>query len=436
MTICFVTDGTPGQVGGIATFNKNSSRILSEAGHHVIMLYVNYENNETDQVLSDGLITTVLLGKTYHAEYKNWKNYFRPGGFNAPNWIAIGMAVREWMLANHTKYGIDIIEVSDYGGAGIFLFDADLPPVVITGHGSLLQFSPYNFTGTDDNATVVQELESLSYRYADAIITHSPVNKNNLEQRFKETPVELAIMPWINEHAATATATENGPMLTVGGLQPVKGVYEICEALEILRQKNITYPLHWIGGDTWLAPQYGQMSVYLADKYPGTWQHTFNWKKELPQAETQYEIEAASLVIIPSLFETFNYVALEAAACKKPLLITDHTGAVAHFTHGKDAWIIPAGDAKALADAIVYLQEQPALRKELGEQAFRTVQQQFTTTAIAESRLKVYKKIINKRKQKDKGLHPALQFLNRYHTFPRKWCYITRSILKKLSGGK
>jgi glycosyltransferase involved in cell wall biosynthesis len=243
-------------------------------------------------------------------------------------------------------------------------------------------------------------------------------------------------MPWLNEKDESPVAAGNGAMLIVGGLQPVKGVYEICEALEILRKKNRMYLLHWIGGDTWLAPRYGQMSAYLAGKYPEAWQHIFIWKKEMPPAETQQEIEAASLVIIPSLFETFNYVALEAAARKKALLITDNTGAAGHFTHGKNAWIIPAGDAKALAEAILYLQEQPALRKEMGEAAAGMVKQQFTSTAIAESRLKVYQKVIDNRKKNDKGLHPALQFLNRYHTFPRKWYYITRSILKKLSGRK
>lgn len=436
MTICFVTDGYPGQTGGIATFNQNVSSLLTAAGHQVIILTADYENSGPARIATEGLITRVSLGESYQRIYRDWAPYFRAGGFNAPNWIAIGMAAREWLVDHHKTYEIDVIEAADYGGAGIFLCDAGLPPLLITGHGSLSQFSPYNYTGNDANARVVQQLEALSCQHADAVISHSPVNSTALEKQFREANIRLALMPWTSEYTEETTATETGNMLTVGGLQPVKGVYDIFEALQLLHERNISFPFQWIGGDTWLAPHYRQMSKYLARKFPETWQQHFNWLNEMSPAATRTEMNKAALVIIPSLFETFNYVALEAASHKKAILVTAATGAAAYFTHGKNAWIIPPGNAAALAEAMTVLMENPDLRRELGENAGQMVKQLFTPNAIVESRISIYREVISNRKQQAVGLHPSLHFLGRYRSIPRKWYYISKGILKKLTGRK
>lgn len=431
MTICFVTDGRPGQVGGIAAFNRYAAAAFTDAGHSVLLLCVN--SSAKEEVIKEGLITTVVTGKNYTAHYNKWKDHFRPGGFDAPNWIATGMCARDWLLSNHAIYQIDIIEVSDYGGIGIFLCDAMLPPVIITGHGSLSQFSPFNYTGNDANARVVQQLETLSYQHAAAVIVHSRLNKENLQQRFPAIAVKEALISWVHT-SDTITETENGTLLTVGGLQPVKGVYPLMDAMQILVKRKKIYPVHWIGGDTWLAKNYGSVAQDLARKYPGIWQQSFQWQQEMPYAEVQRALSMASLIVIPALFETFNYVALEAAALQKAILITEGTGAAAFLEHGHSAWIIPSNDPEALAAAAEYLMENPGLRKELGANADKAIRKQFTPDQIVLSRLNVYRNISGKERGLQNGLHPSLKFLERYRTLPRKLYYCTRRILKKIAG--
>jgi glycosyltransferase involved in cell wall biosynthesis len=433
MTICIATDGFSPQVGGIATFNKHLVAALLSAGHTVIVLYIDYDSNDEDRIMADGQFTKVVLRRTYTQYYKKWQPYFRPGGFNAPNWIAIGMAMREWILANQRLYNIDIIEVSDYGGAGIFLCDAALPPVVITGHGSLLQFSKYNFTGNEDSTEVIQQLERLSYVHADAVIAHSPANKEYLNSLCKRE-IAFSLMPWINEMGLIQKPVQDYKLVVVGGLQPVKGVYEMAAAMEILQRKEAAFTVYWIGGDTWLAPGYQKMSSYLQHKYPFVWQQNFIWKNEQSYLETQNDIAAAALVIIPAQFETFNYVALEAALQKKAMVITDKTGSAFHFTHGRDAWIIPANNADALADAILYLGDHPERCRQLGEKAYDTVHRIFLTQKIVTERSVIYRQTIQNRKNTVPGLRKELSFLDNYHTSLRKYYYCTRQFLKKITG--
>lgn len=433
MTVCIATDGFPPQTGGIATFNEHLASLLLGAGHRVVVLYTDYDTTGEDWVQTEGNLTLVRLRDTYHKHYNGWKRYFRPGGFDAPNWIAIGSGMQEWLLRHHREYGIEVVEASDYGGAGIFLCHPDLPPTVITGHGSLVQFAPYNNIIAGDSSNVIQKLESLSYQYAAAVISHSHVNAKDLEQR-SQREISRALSPWHWQGQEYPAVSWQGSVMAAGGLQPVKGVSVTAAAMEKLSAIDPSLRLTWFGGDTWLAPGYGKMSDWLAKQYPNVWQKNFIWQDSVPHEELLRKMADASLVIVPALFETFNYVALEAAAMGKPLLLTRTTGAAEYFTHGKDAWIIEPDDASALAEAIQYLQNDEAKRIELGQNAALRIRELFRPEDIVAQRIEIYKKSKAQRRPLAEGLMPYPSFLRSYRTAARKYYYCIRRQLKKLAG--
>jgi glycosyltransferase involved in cell wall biosynthesis len=394
MTIAICTSNYASEVGGIATFNQHLSFILSRAGHHVIVLYPDHKSSEEeDSVIVKGLITEVCLKRSYTFLKKEWQSYFTPGGFDAPGWIALGLAMRQWLLENQLSRKIDVLEVSDYGGIGIFLCHKDLPPVVVTGHGSLLQYSRYNYARKDDHYKTITRLEELSFQKADAIIAHSPLNEADLEQLFGRE-IDFTDMPWEDNSSSIQEDGIIGEMVVVGGMQPIKGVYVMAEAMCLLKQAAPSIRVRWIGGDTWLAPGQEQMSTYLNNKYPQCWQSNLHWTGALNPMATKQAIARASLVIIPSVFETYNYVALEAAAMGKAIIISEGAGASWLFTHEQDAWIIPADDHQKLAEAIVLLSEQPVLCRKIGANAKAMLKDMFDEQSSVEDRIMIYKKAI------------------------------------------
>ena len=435
MTICIATDGFPPQVGGIATFNQHLVNLLTGAGHKVVVLYIGYtaRDQEEDLIIREGNLVRVVLQKTYFKFIREWKPYFKPGGFDAPNWIAIGLSMREWLQNNHKQYEIDIIEASDYGGCGVFLVDKDIPPVVVTGHGSLLQFSRHNYTKIDDHFKVVAKLEELSFVHADAVIAHSHLNQRDLETLFKRD-ISLATIPWSFPPNPDEKVVSNDQLLVIGGLQPIKGIYDTAKAMQELRSKSPGTRLTWIGNDTWLAPGQQQMSVYLQKTYPDIWQQNLSWKNTQDFAHTQMQIAGAALIIIPSCFETFNYVALEAAYYKKPILATSGTGASAYFKHGHDAWVIPPNDPGALASAIIYLSENPELKIQLGANAYTTLVQKFTAVKMLEERMHIYETAIINRSHRSIDDSHSYSFVTHYRHSFRKYYYCMRQWIKKLIG--
>ena len=83
-------------------------------------------------------------------------------------------------------------------------------------------------------------------------------------------------------------------------------------------------------------------------------------------------VSAFDLSVFPSLWEGTPLTVFEALAMGKAILATDADGLLDVLTDDRDAMIVPKRNARALADGIVRLIDDPALRARLGAEAART----------------------------------------------------------------
>lgn len=83
-------------------------------------------------------------------------------------------------------------------------------------------------------------------------------------------------------------------------------------------------------------------------------------------------VSAFDLTVFPSLWEGTPLTVFEALAMGKPILATDADGLLDVLTDDLDAMIVPKRNSRALADGIVRLVDDPALRSRLGAEAVRT----------------------------------------------------------------
>lgn len=79
----------------------------------------------------------------------------------------------------------------------------------------------------------------------------------------------------------------------------------------------------------------------------------------------------AAVFVLPSIQDGFGLVVLEAMACGRPVVITDAVGAKDVVQDGYDGFVLPAGDAKSIADALQYLYENPREARRMGARARR-----------------------------------------------------------------
>jgi glycosyltransferase involved in cell wall biosynthesis len=99
---------------------------------------------------------------------------------------------------------------------------------------------------------------------------------------------------------------------------------------------------------------------------------------------------SVDIVVLPSYREGLPRTLVEAAACGLPLITTDVPGCREVVSDGVDGLLVPVRNSDALAQAIVRLQDHPALARQLGEAARRKARTQFDESIVIQSTMAVY----------------------------------------------
>ena len=99
------------------------------------------------------------------------------------------------------------------------------------------------------------------------------------------------------------------------------------------------------------------------------------------------------MVIMPSHYESFGMVALEAMACGKPVIASE-VGGLAHLVRdGVTGLHVPNGDPVKLAKAIAQLAQDHELRERMGRAA-HLYAQQYSWECIADKMQTLYGKAL------------------------------------------
>lgn len=105
---------------------------------------------------------------------------------------------------------------------------------------------------------------------------------------------------------------------------------------------------------------------------------------------------ASDVFVLPSWSEALPTVLIEAGAASLPVVATDVGGAAEIVEEGDTGFLVPAGDVDQLADHLLKLLEDPALAKQMGEQARKHVVAHFSLTRQAQQTSALFERILEK----------------------------------------
>lgn len=186
-------------------------------------------------------------------------------------------------------------------------------------------------------------------------------------------------------------------ILFVGRIEPLKGLDTLIKAVACLRVKDLAEPVHLavIGGDPEAAPE--EMSVEMAriqkmcDDLTVGKMVAFLGKRS--QDTLPYYYSAAEVVVMPSHYESFGMVALEAMACGTPVIASQVGGLAFLVQDGVTGYHVPDEDDEALCGKLTALLGDASLRRTLGQNAAEYAQK-YSWEKIAPQIVGVYNDVI------------------------------------------
>ena len=186
-------------------------------------------------------------------------------------------------------------------------------------------------------------------------------------------------------------------ILFVGRIEPLKGLDTLIKAVACLRVKDLPEPVHLavIGGNPDAAPE--EMSAEMVhiqrmcDELTVGKMVAFLGKRS--QDTLPYYYSAAEVVVMPSHYESFGMVALEAMACGTPVIASQVGGLAFLVQDGVTGYHVPDEDDEALCGKLSALLGDISLRKRLGKNAAEYAQS-YAWPKIAAQLVEIYSDVI------------------------------------------
>jgi D-inositol-3-phosphate glycosyltransferase len=227
-------------------------------------------------------------------------------------------------------------------------------------------------------------------QYADRLVVATPAEQSQLEFLYRtDTRKMVTIPPGVDTShfypipddeakAVIGVPPKDRLLLFVGRIEPLKGIDTLIRAMAYVHENGLLtdcpdcpHYLAVIGGDPNLSNQdmSGEMARLknLCEELGIGDTVIFLGKRS--QDSLPYYYSAAEVVIVPSHYESFGMVALEAMACGTPVVASQVGGLAFLVQDGVTGYVVPDGDPAALGDRLAQLILNSDLRQKLGEQA-------------------------------------------------------------------
>ncbi|GJQ52760.1 MAG: glycosyl transferase family 1 [Anaerolineaceae bacterium] len=184
-------------------------------------------------------------------------------------------------------------------------------------------------------------------------------------------------------------------ILFVGRIEPLKGVDTLIEAMSCLHKKEArSVHLAIIGGDPSASPEKMNVEMARLKKLCETLglDQSVVFLGARDQDKLPYYYSAAEVAVMPSHYESFGMVALEAMACGTPVIASEVGGLAYLVRDGETGFTIPAEEPEMLCEKLSWLLNDEALRRKMSAQA-AAYAQDYAWERIAKRIVDVYEEL-------------------------------------------
>jgi len=195
--------------------------------------------------------------------------------------------------------------------------------------------------------------------------------------------------PDVRDEAPVDRASLNTPagapvLLALSRLHKKKGLDTLMQAAKLLPDVYV-----WLAGE---GPLRGELEKLMRKWGMEDRVRFLGWRTDRGAL-----LRAADVCVLPSRYEPFGTVILEAWAAGTPLVAASSAGPAAHVIDGKNGLLVPIDDHKALAEALGRAVHDEPLRRRLIAEGHDTYSMSYTRKAVTEKMIALYQKLIETR---------------------------------------
>jgi len=376
--------------GGMSVYVRELSRELGRRGH-MVDIYTRRSQNAHDRVVElhkNVRLIHLRLGENQYLSkaemYPHLEGFFRE--------------LEQFRSANHLEY--DLIH-SHYwlsGMLGIWAQETWKRPHVVMFHSLGAVKNHTGIGGPEPEIRIATENAVL--KACNRIFAPTQREKERLINFYGASPDKIGVVPCgvdleffypMDREAARRQLgfnPDDALALFVGRFDSMKGLDRLIAAMRYLKHRR-HLRLIVVGGDGLHTPE-GQRLLGLARTFGVEDSIAFIGRIEQKNLPAYYN--AADVMVMPSHYESFGLVSLEALACGIPVVATPVGVMDTIIKEGQNGQLVGNGDAQLLAKAI---DKVTLLSPALSADAIRQTVQVFGWPTIASAIIKEYEAVLS-----------------------------------------
>lgn len=228
----------------------------------------------------------------------------------------------------------------------------------------------------EQESEIRSNVERTVMECADGLVVSTETEKDDLVRLYQASGNKVKVVPAgvdlelfyprdKNEAKQKLGIQENRVILYVGRIEPLKGIDILVEAVSLLEDPADTR-LVIVGGSLEDDAELGKLKA-LSERLGIQEKVTFTGS--VPQDMLPDFYSAADAFVLPSYYESFGLVALEAMACGTPVVVSRVGGLKTFIKQGETGYLIPWRCPEPFAQRLDMLLANPALKESMGRAA-------------------------------------------------------------------
>jgi glycosyltransferase involved in cell wall biosynthesis len=378
--------------GGIGTYIANIARLMADQGETVHLIAQRWEGApNAREVAHDGRLVIHRIGQNdlpptdragqaprLLCELEGLKKTVFPN-----QWFGWHAALLAEKLIEDGD--VDVVEGQEWEAPLYFLLlrralglgPRRAPPCIVHLHCPTEFARRFNGAlATYPEYPVMKRMEDFCIHAADALLCPSHYLARQCRQhyalpaeRIKVIHLPVGFTPVLERDPQIWA---HGSICYVGRIEPRKGVVEWLEAAARIARDDPTVHFDMVGHDIW------GLQATLVERLPKPLLPRFRFHGSKPRAELAPFLAGARAAVVPSRWENFPNVCVEAMSSGLPVIATRLGGMVELVEDGRTGWLAPdtgiAGMVDGLADALRRcLAASPEQRAAMGRAAAEAV---------------------------------------------------------------